>query len=87
MRDKPAKEITDKEYYVDDYSLNFFPFVPTVNNSSYPNLPFFYLLFIFLHLLVEYLSLHPKEKIDKLTISKMIKTFIMMLSHQVNLGH
>ena len=35
MRDKPAKEITDKEYYVDDYSLNFFPFVPTVNNSSY----------------------------------------------------
>ena len=45
------------------------------------------LLFIFLHLLVEYLSLHPKEKMDKLTISKMIKTFIMMLSYQVNLGH
>ena len=35
------------------------------------------LLFIFLHLLLEYLSLHPKEKIDKLTISKMIKTFII----------
>ena len=35
------------------------------------------LLFIFLHLLVEYLSLHPKEKIEKLTISKIIKTFII----------
>ena len=34
-------------------------------------------LYIFRHLLVEYLSLHPKEKIEKLTISKIIKTFII----------
>ena len=35
------------------------------------------LLFISLHVFIECLSLHPKEKIEKLTISKMIKTFII----------
>ena len=35
------------------------------------------LLLLSLHHFIECLSLHPKEKIEKLTISKMIKTFII----------
>merc|ERR1712020_567720 len=39
MRDKAAEDITAVEYYVDDYSLNFFPFVVTVDETFLPLSP------------------------------------------------
>ena len=39
MRDKAAEDITALEYYVDDYSLNFFPFVVTVDETFLPISP------------------------------------------------
>ena len=39
MRGKSAEEITAVEYYVDDYSLNFFPFVVTVDETFLPLSP------------------------------------------------
>ena len=39
MREKSAEEITAVEYYVDDYSLNFFPFVVTVDETFLPLSP------------------------------------------------
>jgi len=39
MRDKASEDITALEYYVDDYSLNFFPFVATVDETFLPISP------------------------------------------------
>ena len=39
MREKPHEDVTLLEYYVDDYSLNFFPFVVTVDETFLPNSP------------------------------------------------
>ena len=36
MRDKKYEDITLLEYYVDDYSLNFFPFVVTIDETFLP---------------------------------------------------
>ena len=39
MRDKQWDDITAVEYNVDDYTLNFFPFVPTVDETFLPASP------------------------------------------------
>ena len=39
MRNKASEDITALEYYVDDYSLNFFPFVATVDETFLPVSP------------------------------------------------
>ena len=39
MRDKKDEDITLLEYYVDNYSLNFFPFVVTIDETFLPMSP------------------------------------------------
>ena len=39
MRDKKEEDITLLEYYVDNYSLNFFPFVVTIDETFLPMSP------------------------------------------------
>ena len=39
MRDKRDEDITLLEYYVDAYSLNFFPFVVTIDETFLPMNP------------------------------------------------
>ena len=39
MRDKRVEDITLLEYYVDNYSLNFFPFVVTIDETFLPMSP------------------------------------------------
>ena len=39
LRNKQPKELTDIEYFVDDYTLNFHPFVPTVDETFLPFSP------------------------------------------------
>ena len=39
LRDKPHQDITAKEYNVADYILNFFPFVPTIDETFLPYEP------------------------------------------------
>ena len=39
LRNKKPKELTDIEYFVDDYTLNFHPFVPTVDETFLPFSP------------------------------------------------
>ena len=39
LRDKDFDAITSKEYFVGDYILNYFPFVPTVDDTFMPRSP------------------------------------------------